>query len=159
MTPHSFACWTIFSACACSSSALVGMQPHSRHVPPSAFCFSTTATVEAELRGADRGDVAAGARADHDDVVFAGSRVVSEASVSTRSLQRRQRHEVRRARRGRRASAPSPGRAPAPGGHARAQLPVLVPQLPVRFGQPFEPPGDAPRAQERGKGDKKRPRR
>ena len=44
VTPHSFAFWTIFSACACSSSALVGMQPQSRHVPPSAFCFSTTAT-------------------------------------------------------------------------------------------------------------------
>ncbi len=44
VTPHSFAFWTTFSACACSSSALVGMQPHSRQVPPSAFCFSTTAT-------------------------------------------------------------------------------------------------------------------
>ena len=44
-TPHSFAFWTIFNACACSSSALVGMQPHSRQVPPSAFCFSTTATL------------------------------------------------------------------------------------------------------------------
>ena len=44
VTPHSFAFWTIFSACACSSSALVGMQPQSRQVPPSAFCFSTTAT-------------------------------------------------------------------------------------------------------------------
>src|SRR5258708_6824041 len=32
-------------ACACSSSALVGMQPHSRQVPPSAFCFSTTAVL------------------------------------------------------------------------------------------------------------------
>ena len=44
VTPHSFAFWTIFSACACSSSALVGMQPQIRQVPPSAFCFSTTAT-------------------------------------------------------------------------------------------------------------------
>ena len=43
-TPHSFAFWTIFSAWACSSSALVGMHPQMRQVPPSAFCFSTTAT-------------------------------------------------------------------------------------------------------------------
>ena len=60
------------SACACSSSALVGMHPQSRQVPPSAFCFSTTATVQAELRGADGGDVSAGSGADHDDVVFVG---------------------------------------------------------------------------------------
>ena len=43
-TPHSSAFWTIFSACACSSSALVGMHPQIRQVPPSDFCFSTTAT-------------------------------------------------------------------------------------------------------------------
>ena len=43
VTPHSFACCATFSACACSSSALVGMQPQIRQVPPSAFCFSTTA--------------------------------------------------------------------------------------------------------------------
>src|SRR5262245_16065495 len=43
-TPHSLARCTIFNACACSSSALVGMHPQIRHVPPSAFCFSTTAT-------------------------------------------------------------------------------------------------------------------
>jgi len=42
--PQSFAPCATFSACACSSSAFVGMQPTSRHVPPSAFCFSTTAT-------------------------------------------------------------------------------------------------------------------
>ena len=45
VTPHSLAFCTIFSACACSSSALVGMHPQMRHVPPSAFCFSTTATL------------------------------------------------------------------------------------------------------------------
>src|SRR5688572_20610997 len=44
VTPHSFACCTTFSACACSSRALVGMQPQMRQVPPSAFCRSTTAT-------------------------------------------------------------------------------------------------------------------
>ena len=69
VTPHSFAFCTTFSACACSSSALVGMQPQIRQVPPSAFCFSTTATFLPELRGADRGHVAAGAGADHHDIV------------------------------------------------------------------------------------------
>ena len=44
VTPHSLAFWMTFSACACSSSAFVGMQPQMRQVPPSAFCFSTTAT-------------------------------------------------------------------------------------------------------------------
>ena len=43
--PHSFAACAIFSACACSSNALVGMQPQIRQVPPSVFCFSTTATL------------------------------------------------------------------------------------------------------------------
>ena len=35
----------------------------------------------------------------------------------------------------------------------RAQLPVLVPQLPVRFGEPLQASGQAPRFQERGEGD------
>ena len=70
--PHSFAACAIFSACACSSSALVGMQPQMRQVPPSAFCFSTTATFKPELRRANRGHVPAGARANDDDVVLVG---------------------------------------------------------------------------------------
>ena len=41
--PHSFQFCAIFSACACSSSALVGMQPQFRQVPPSAGARSTTA--------------------------------------------------------------------------------------------------------------------
>ena len=43
-SPHSFAFCATLSAWACSSSAFVGMQPQIRQVPPSAFCFSTTAT-------------------------------------------------------------------------------------------------------------------
>ena len=43
LMPHSFACRAISRACACSSNALVGMHPQMRQVPPSAFCFSTTA--------------------------------------------------------------------------------------------------------------------
>ncbi len=39
-------------------------------------------------------------------------------------------------------------------GDASAQLPVLIPQLPVRVSQPLEPPGDSPRTQERAKGNK-----
>ena len=56
------------------SSALDGMQPTLVQVPPSAGLPSAPRPVvdagglEAELRGADRGDVAAGAAADHDDV-------------------------------------------------------------------------------------------
>ena len=34
-SPHSFDSWAILSAWACSSSALVGMQPQFRQVPPS----------------------------------------------------------------------------------------------------------------------------
>src|SRR5205814_2528181 len=37
---------------------------------------------------------------------------------------------------------------------ARAQLPVLVPQFPVRLSQPFEPPGDSPRTQKCANGKK-----
>jgi hypothetical protein len=37
--------------------------------------------------------------------------------------------------------------------HARAQLPVLVPQFPIRFGEPFQASGQAPRFEERGDGD------
>ncbi len=45
VSPHSFADCATLSACACSSKALVGIQPQIRQVPPSAFCFSTTATL------------------------------------------------------------------------------------------------------------------
>ena len=37
--------------------------------------------------------------------------------------------------------------------YARAQLPVLVPQLPVRFSEPLQTFGQAPRFQKRGEGD------
>ncbi len=71
VSPHSFQDCATFSACACSSSALVGMQPQFRQVPPSTGARSTTAVRQAELGGADGGDVAAGAGADDDHVVFA----------------------------------------------------------------------------------------
>ena len=41
--PHSFQSRAIFSACACSSSALVGMQPQFKQVPPRVGARSTTA--------------------------------------------------------------------------------------------------------------------
>ena len=41
--PHSFQFCAIFSACACSSSAFVGMHPQLRQVPPSTGARSTTA--------------------------------------------------------------------------------------------------------------------
>jgi DNA-binding NtrC family response regulator len=40
-------------------------------------------------------------------------------------------------------------------GDARTQLSILVPELPVRFGQPLETPGDSPRVQERANGKEK----
>jgi len=47
--PQSFACWTTFQACACSSRALVGMQPQFRQVPPSARLLLDDRHLEAEL--------------------------------------------------------------------------------------------------------------
>jgi len=35
----------------------------------------------------------------------------------------------------------------------RTQLPVLVPQFPIGFGEPFQTFGQPPRFQERGEGD------
>ena len=45
VSPHSFHSCAIFRACACSSSALVGMQPQLRHVPPRTGARSTTAVL------------------------------------------------------------------------------------------------------------------
>ena len=45
VSPHSFQDWATFSACACSSSALVGMHPQFRQVPPSTGARSTTAVL------------------------------------------------------------------------------------------------------------------
>ena len=50
------------------SSALDGMQPTFRQVPPSVAALLDAGDLQAELGGADRGDVAAGAAADDDDV-------------------------------------------------------------------------------------------
>ncbi len=52
LMPHSAASCAIFSACACSSSAFVGMHPQMRQVPPSEACRSTT---RSEGRAAPRG--------------------------------------------------------------------------------------------------------
>ena len=58
--------WSATSA-ACSR-ALVGMQPRCRQVPPS-LSFSTRATRQAELGGAQRAGVAAAAAPEDDDVI------------------------------------------------------------------------------------------
>ena len=66
------------------------------------------------------------------------------------ALQRRQRA---RTRVGRPDGAASGGRGVLLGVEAvdaRTQLPVFVPQFPVRLGQPFEPLGEPPRLGERG---------
>ena len=103
--------------------------------------------LQSELRGADRGHVAAGAGADDDDVVFVGHGVIS--ARRRLPLQRRQRHEGGRRRPRRRRRRPAGRLLRVEPVDARAQLPVLVPQLPVRFGQPFEPLGEPPRPHER----------
>ena len=55
------------------SSALDGMQPTFRQVPPSVAALLDAGRLQAELGRADRGDVPAGAAADDDDVVgFSG---------------------------------------------------------------------------------------
>ena len=71
VTPHSLTFCTTLSACACSSSALVGMQPQIRHVPPSAFCLLDDGHLQTQLRRANRGDVAARSRADHNHIELA----------------------------------------------------------------------------------------
>ncbi len=86
--PHSFQSWATFSAWACSSSALVGMQPQFRQVPPEGRRAFDDGGREPELRGADGGDVAAGAGADHDDVVFVRHSVTCLSSSWTRAGRR-----------------------------------------------------------------------
>ena len=114
--------------------------------PAKRFLFLHDGHGQTELSGPDGGDVAARSGADHDDVVL----------LHGLSLQRRQRDKItgrtgrflrnitsRGSRLGDRWLETS---------DARAQLPVLVPQFPVRLGQPLEPPGDSPRTQERANG-------
>ena len=54
------------------SSDLVGMQPTLLQTPPQYFS-SMMRGLQAELGGADRGDVAAGAGTEHDDVIVGSS--------------------------------------------------------------------------------------
>src|SRR3954469_5646526 len=80
-----------------------------------------------------------------------------QPSTRRSSPQRRERHKIGRCRgRPRRliVGGSGCGRGRFEAGDSRAQLAVLVPQLPVRFSQPLESPGNSPRAQERGKGKK-----
>src|SRR5216684_948 len=149
--PQAFAFRAIFSACACSSRALVGMHPQSRHVPPSAFCFSTTATL--------RPSCAARMAATYPPVP-APITMTSYSLVTFRPpfspLQRRQGDERdltgfargAGARLFRQSLIPRARRIePA---DTRAQLAVLVAQLPVGFGEPVQPAGDPARPEERG---------
>ena len=62
VSPHSFQFCATFNAWACSSSALVGMQPQFRQVPPSAGRALDHGGLQPELRGANGGDVAARCR-------------------------------------------------------------------------------------------------
>ena len=106
MTPHSPACSTTFSAWACSSRALVGMQPQLRHVPPSAGVTFDHGHAETELRRTNGRDVAAGAGADDDDIesvrhvghIRKRTRRASAAGASRRRRERRRRPPRPRAR-------------------------------------------------------------
>jgi len=62
VTPHSFASRITLSACACSSSAFVGMQPKSAGAPSASA--SRQRQLFSELRAADCGDVPTGTGAD-----------------------------------------------------------------------------------------------
>ena len=62
-----------FSANAVCTHAFVGMQPTRRQVPPSSGSCSMQTAVRAELRGADRGGVAARAASEDGDVAFHAS--------------------------------------------------------------------------------------
>ena len=106
---------------------------------------------QTELRGPDGGDIAARPGADHDDVVFLQSPVIASATTAGQSSSPGE-PRLRRRRSGR--SRRRLGDGWLETGDARAQLAVLVPQLPVRLSQPLEPPGDSPRAQERANGKK-----
>ncbi len=82
--PCSAKAWPACSKCSLDcSSALLGMQPTLVQVPPGAgpplgvFPLVDAGGVQAELRGADGGDVAAGAAADDDDVEGLGHGVSS----------------------------------------------------------------------------------
>ena len=92
--------------------------------------------LQAELRGADRGDVAAGAGADHDDVVFVRHIRCSLSSSSTTSGTKA---TVRRRLRRRRGSRGLFGFG-IEAGHLRPQPRVVVAQLPVGLVQRFELP-------------------
>ncbi len=59
------------------SSALLGMQPQFRQMPP-ARSRSTHGGLHAELRGADGGHVPARAGADDDQIVLVGHVVVAD---------------------------------------------------------------------------------
>ena len=95
LTPHSFACWTTFMACACSSSALVGNAAPQQAGAAERLLLLDDGDLEAELRGADRRDVAAGSGADHDHVVVLGH--VWSRFASALPFQRGQGDEMRRA--------------------------------------------------------------
>ena len=78
----SFSCWRMCASSALRSSALLGMQPTLRQTPPQYF-FSITRGLQAELRGADGSDVAAGSGAEDEDieVLAHGASLVRRAGV------------------------------------------------------------------------------
>src|SRR5262245_50673399 len=147
VTPQSLAFCTIFIACACSRSALVGMQPQSRQVPPSAFCFSTTATFRpscaARIAATYPPVPAPITTTSYSFVTFPISRL-----GRTRSFFQRGQGDERDAGGAGLTSVLSRRRV-LQLREPRAQLAVLVSELPVRLGEPLEPSGQRSRAQKR----------
>ena len=72
-----------------ASSALLGMQPTLRQVPPSVLSFSTMAVLRPSCDGANGGDVTAGAAADDDELIIKighGERLAQTTAASANSV-------------------------------------------------------------------------
>ena len=132
--PHSFQSCATFSACACSSSAFVGNAAPVEAGPAEHRRALDDRGFEPELRRADGGDVAAGARADHDDVVF----VRHQLLVFLPHGGERDEGDRRGFRRRGSAAALASGLVGIEARDLRPQPRVVVPQLPVGLVQRIE---------------------
>src|SRR5688572_10056303 len=155
VSPHSFQSCATLRACACSRSALVGMQPQLRHVPPRTGARSTTAV----LRPSCAARMAATYPPVPEPITMTSNSLAITGGLRLLLPDGGERNE--RDRRGLRNGIGSPGfglfRVEA--GNLRAQAGVIVPELPIRLRQCLELacPPPRPRArpdrEEQGKND------